>query len=253
MKEELVSIVIPVYNASKYLDDTIQTILNQTYNNWEATFVDDCSKDNSVDIIKKYQKTDKRIKLLLNDKNSGAAITRNNGINAAKGNYLCFLDADDKWASNKLEKQIIFMKENNCEFSFTGYEFADENCMPNGKKIYVPNTITYKQALKNTTIWTSTVMLDLTKLTKEDILMPNVRRGQDSATWWKILRTKVNKAYGLNEILSFYRRDEGSLSSNKIKAIKRTWNLYRNIEHLNILSSAYNFFWYCFNAIKRRV
>ena len=253
MKEkELVSIIIPVYNASSFLLDTIKTIQEQTYENWEAIFVDDCSKDNSVEIIKKEQKKDKRIKLVKNKENSGAAVSRNNGIDIATGKYLCFLDADDKWHKDKLSKQVKFMKQKNCEFSFTGYEFADENCVPNGKKVNVPNKINYKQALKNTTIWTSTVMFDMEKLTKEEIHMPNVKRGQDTATWWKVLK-KVDYAHGINEILSYYRRTNESLSANKLTALKRTWNLYRNVEKLNIFSSTYNFIWYCFNAVKRRV
>lgn len=251
MKNEKVSIIIPVYNASLFLNDTIKTIQDQTYDNWEAIFVNDCSKDDSVSIIKKAQKADKRIVLLENKKNSGAAITRNNGIKYATGRYICFLDADDKWESKKLEKQINFMKGKKCAFSFTAYEFADENCIPSGKKVLVPSKITYKQALKNTTIWTSTVMFDMEKLSKEDIYMPNVARGQDTATWWKVLK-KIDCAYGLNEVLSYYRRSEGTLSSNKFIALKRTWNLYRNVEHLNIFYSMYCFFWYCVNAIKRR-
>ena len=248
--KDLISIIVPVYNAEKFIDETINTVLDQTYTNWELLLVNDCSTDNSVDIIKKFK--DKRIKLINNKVNSKAAISRNNGIKKAKGKYICFLDADDKWDKQKLVKQINFMKEKDCAFSFTSYEFADEKCIPNGKKVIVPETINYKQALKNTTIWTSTVMFDMNKLSKEDIYMPNVARGQDTATWWKVLK-KVNYAYGLKDVLSFYRRSEGTLSSNKFEAIKRTWNLYRNVEHLNIFSSSYNFIWYCFNAVKRRV
>ncbi len=249
--KDLVSIIIPVYNAEKFIDETINTVLNQTYTNWELLLVNDCSTDNSVKLIKKYLK-DNRIKLINNKTNSKAAISRNNGIKKAKGRYICFLDADDLWNKEKLEKQVKFMNEKDCAFSFTGYEFADENGKPNGKKVFIPETITYKQALKNTTIWTSTVMFDMNKLSKEDIYMPNVARGQDTATWWKVLR-KINYAYGLNEILSFYRRTSASLSANKFVALKRTWNLYRNVEHLNIFSSSYNFIWYCFNAVKRRI
>lgn len=250
MKKELVSIIVPLYNASKFIDDTINTVLNQTYENWELLFINDCSTDDSIKIIKKYK--DNRIKIINNKENSGAAISRNVGIKASKGRYICFLDADDLWKEEKLQKQIDFMRKNNCAFSFTGYEFALENGIPNGKKVFVPNKINYKQALKNTTIWTSTVMLDMKKLDKDDIYMPNVRRGQDTATWWKILK-KVDYAYGLNDILSFYRRTNTSLSSNKITALKRTWNLYRNIEHLNIVYSIYNFIFYVFNAIRRRI
>lgn len=250
--DKLVSIIIPVYNASRFLEETINSIQEQTYSNWEAIFIDDCSSDNSYDIIKQYQKNDKRIKVIKNKINNGVAISRNNGIDYAKGEYLCFLDADDKWHPEKLEKQINFMQELNCEFSFTGYQFANEKCNPNGKIVSVPDKINYKQALKNTTIWTSTVMFDMNKLSKEDIRMPNIKRGQDTATWWKVLK-KIQYAYGLNEVLSYYRRTNNSLSANKLTALKRTWNLYRNVEHLNILSSFYNFCWYCFNAVRRRV
>lgn len=250
--DKLVSIIIPVYNASRFLEETINSIQEQTYSNWEAIFIDDCSSDNSYNLIKKYQKEDKRIKLIKNKTNSGAAVSRNNGIDHAEGDYLCFLDADDKWHPEKLAKQINFMQKLNCEFSFTGYQFANEKCTPNGKIVLVPNKINYKQALKNTTIWTSTVMFDMGKLTKDDIYMPNIKRGQDTATWWKVLK-KIEYAYGLNEVLSYYRRTNNSLSANKLTALKRTWNLYRNVEHLNILSSFYNFCWYCFNAVRRRV
>ena len=250
--DDLVSIIVPVYNAEKFLDDTINTVLDQTYTNWELILVNDCSKDNSLDIIKKYMKKDKRIKLHNNEVNSKAAVSRNNGIDDSKGRYLCFLDADDKWEKVKLEKQIKFMKEQDCAFSFTSYEFADDKCIPNGKQVHVPKKINYKQALKNTTIWTSTVMFDMNKFTKEDIYMPNVPRGQDTATWWKVLK-KIDYAYGLDEVLSYYRRSEGTLSSNKFIALKRTWNLYRNVEHLGLISSSYHFIFYCLNAVLRRI
>ena len=249
---ELVSVIVPVYNAEKFLIETINTVLNQTYSNWELILVDDCSTDNSAEIIEQYMKKDERINIYNNNENSKAAISRNNGISLAAGRFICFLDADDLWDSKKLEKQIRYINVHNCAFSFTGYEFADENGIPNGKKVFVPDKINYKQALKNTTIWTSTVMFDMNKLSKEDIYMPNVARGQDTATWWKVLK-KIDYAYGINEILSYYRRSEETLSSNKFVALKRTWNLYRNIERLNIFISIYNFCWYCFNAIKRRI
>lgn len=249
MKKDLISIITPVYNAAKFLDDTINSVLNQTYENFELLLINDCSTDNSVEIIKKYK--DKRIRLINNKVNSGAATSRNNGIKEAHGKYLCFLDADDLWSEYKLERQLNFIKENNCAFSFTGYEFADETGKPNGKKVHIPNTINYKQALKNTTIFTSTVMFDITKISKELIMMPNVK-SEDTATWWKILKNNYT-AYGLNEILSYYRRSSGTLSSNKIEAIKRIWNLYRNVENLNIFYSFYNFCFYAINAIRRRI
>ena len=250
-KQPLVSIVVPVYNAARFMDDTIQTVLNQTYQNWELLLVDDCSSDESVQIIKKYQKKDERIKLFKLSKNSGAAIARNTGIDKAKGRYLAFLDADDLWVQNKLDLQVAFMQEKNAAFSFTGYEFADENGKPNGKKVHVPQTITYKQALRNTIIWTTTVMFDMNKLSKDNIYMPNVK-SEDTACWWKVLK-KIDYANGMVKVLSYYRRSTITLSSNKLEAIKRIWSLYRNVENLTISKSAYSFSGYAFNTVKKRV
>lgn len=247
---DLISIIVPIYNAEKFIRDTIETVLKQTYENWELLLVNDCSTDKSIELAKKF--ASEKIKIYNMKKNSGAALTRNKGIELAKGKYICFLDADDLWDKRKLEKQITFIKQKDCAFTFTGYQFADENGKANGAKVYVPEKITYKQALKNTTIWTSTVMFDMNKLCKNDIYMPNVKRGQDTATWWKVLR-KINIAYGMNEILSFYRRTTISLSSNKLKALKRTWNLYRNVEKLNLFKSIYYFCFYACNAVRRRI
>jgi teichuronic acid biosynthesis glycosyltransferase TuaG len=250
-KQPLVSIVVPVYNAARFMDDTIHTVLNQTYQNWELLLVDDCSSDNSVQIIQKYLKKDERIKLTKLTENSGAAIARNTGIDKAKGRYLAFLDADDLWVNNKLELQVAFIQEKNAAFSFTGYEFADENGQPNGKKVHVPETITYKQALKNTTIWTSTVMLDMQVINKLTIHMPNIG-SEDTATWWKILKT-ISRAYGLDLIMSYYRRTSNSLSANKLSSMKRTWKIYTLSENLNIMNAGYYFIFYCANAAKRRI
>ena len=245
----LVSIIIPVYNAEKFINDTINTVLNQTYENWELILVDDCSADKSVEVINKY--LNHKIHVYKLEKNSGAAIARNTGIKAAKGKYICFLDADDLWEKDKIEKQVKFMKENNCAFSFTGYEFTDSNGNPNGKKVYVPDKINYKQAIKNTIICTITVMFDMDKLNKDDIYMPNVK-SEDSATWWKVLK-KVDYAYGMKEILSYYRRGIQTKSSNKFKVIFQTWDLYRNVEHLNFAYSVYCFVCYIIHAILRRI
>ena len=143
------------------------------------------------------------------------------------------------------------MQEKDCEFSYGGYEFADAEGKPIGKRVEVPLTINYKQALKNTIISTPSVMFDMTKLTKKDIEMPNLKRGQDAATWWQVLK-KIDKAYGINEVLFYYRRDASSLSANKFKALKRTWYLYRKIEKFNVVKSFYYFCFYVFNAIKKR-
>lgn len=253
MKEELVSVIVPVYNAEKFIVDTMDTVRNQTYQNWELILVDDMSTDKSCQIIEKYQKkySTKQISLIKLKEKGMAAGARNEGVKKAHGRYICFLDADDFWDIHKLEKQVAFMNTHNCAFSFTGYEFADQNGSPLGTKVFIPERLNYKQALKNTTIWTTTVMFDRKKISKELIQMPNVK-SEDTATWWKILKNGYD-AYGLNEILAYYRRSEGTLSANKVEAIKRIWNLYRHVEGLSLLSSIYNFCFYAVNAVRRRV
>lgn len=250
MNDKLISIIIPLYNCEKFILDTVKTIQEQTYENWEAIFVNDCSTDKSVEKLKPY--LSEKIKIINLEKNSGAAITRNIGIENAKGEYIAFLDADDFWHKEKLEKQIEFMEKNNYTFTCTNYEYTDEYGNRTGKVARVPKILNYNEALKNTIIFTSTVMFNVNKLGKELIKMPNLRRGQDTATWWKVLRNG-NTVYGLDIVLSYYRRSSNTLSSNKFKALKRTWKLYREAEGLSTIKSGYYFLHYLANAIKRRV
>lgn len=248
--DELISIVIPVYNSEKYIKETIECILNQTYKNWEIIFVDDGSKDGSVDIIRDYQ--DERMHLYQNEKNQGPAYTRNKGIEKARGRYLAYMDADDLCDADKLEKQICFMKKTGCAFCFTGYEFAGEDGKRNGKIVRIPEKMEYKDALKRTTISTITVMFDRKQISNEVLYMPLDARGEDTATWWKILRHGYT-AYGIDEPLSVYRRYGGSRSSNKLDAVCGTWKMYRRNEKLGILRSSYYFCCYILNAVKRRI
>lgn len=245
---ELVSIVIPVYNAEKCISDTVASIRSQNYTDWEIFLVDDGSTDRSFEIIKALECDNIHV---LSSGGGSAALARNKGIEAASGRYIAFLDADDLWDPLKLSKQLDFMKKYDAAFSFTGYEFADEFGVSVKKIVQVPKTITYKQALKNTTIFTSTVIFDMEKLSKEDIFMPNVK-SEDTATWWRVLKSGV-KGYGLNEGLTLYRRSAGTLSSNKIEALRRIWNLYRNVEGLSVPYSAYCFVFWAIRAVIRRI
>lgn len=255
MNEELVSVVIPVYNAAKFITDTVLSIKSQTYKNWEIILVDDGSTDDSLKVMNELaaeiNKDSEKIRVISSQEKLKAALARNLGVKAAGGRYLAFLDADDLWFSDKLEKQLALMKEKDCAFSFTGYEFADEDGVGVAKIVRVPEKINYNKAIKNTTIFTSTVIFDLSKLSKEDIEMPNVE-SEDTATWWKVLK-KVPYAYGLNEALTLYRRGGDSLSSNKLVCLRRTWRLYRNVEHFSLIKSAYCFIWYVIHATVRRM
>ncbi len=248
---ELVSVVIPVYNAGRELSETIASVKNQIYKDWELILVDDGSSDDSVRIAEEASKEDGRIRLIRNTGEHGASFARNLGVSESKGRYLCFLDADDLWITNKLEKQLSLMKSKNVAFSFTGYEFADEAGRGLGKIVRVPETISYKEALKNTTIFTSTVMFDLDRLSKAEIEMPHIE-SEDTALWWRILRKGIT-AYGLDIPLTLYRRSSGTLSSNKLIAIKRIWRLYREAEGLSVPYSAYCFCFWATRAVLRRI
>lgn len=249
----LISIIVPVYNVEKYIRETMDCVLAQTYPNWELLLVDDCGKDNTVEVIRAYmeEKGDERIHLISQASNQGAARARNRGLAEARGRYIAYLDADDLWVPEKLEKELAFLKEKDAAFVFTGYEFADERGNGTGKIVRVPETLHYKQALSNTTIFTTTVMFDTEKIPKEELEMP-VIKSEDTALWFKVLRSGYI-AYGLDENLVKYRRVGKSLSSNKLEALRRIWNLYRKAEGLSVVRSAWHFCFWAVRAVKRRV
>lgn len=236
MKEELVSIVTPLYNAEKYIEETILSVLNQTYINWEMLIIDDCSSDKGPNIVKKYIKQDKRIKYIKLEENSGAAISRNKAIELAEGEYIAFLDSDDLWKKEKLEKQINFMKENNYAISFTEYEEINEN----GKKLNIlikspQKPVTYRSYLLTNPIGCLTGMYSVKKLGK--VYMPLLKNREDTGFWLNILKKDV--AYSLKENLADYRVRKGSLSFNKFSLIKFHWNLYREVEKLSLIESLF--------------
>lgn len=252
-RDRLVSIIVPVYNVKKYIVETMDCVRAQTYTDWELLLVEDGSTDGTKQIIQDYiQRTaDERICLIEQPENGGAAKARNDGVSQAKGRYIAYLDSDDLWEPEKLEMQLAFMKKKEAAFSFTGYEFADENGRGLGKVVHVPETLNYKQALKNTTIFTTTVMFDIDKISKDKLVMPQIK-SEDTALWWRVLREGY-LAYGLDENLVRYRRVGKSLSSNKLEAIRRIWNLYRKAEGLGIFQSMWNFCFWAVRAVVRRV
>lgn len=248
----MVSIIVPVYNAGAYIEKTIAMVKAQTYGDWELLLVDDCSKDDSRQKIRAcIGEGDARIRLIEKKQNEGAARARNTGIDAAKGRYIAFLDADDLWMPDKLEKELAFLEERQAAFVFSAYEFGDEKGVGTGKMVHVPSELTYFKALSRTVIFTSTVLLDTGKTGHELIRMPEVK-SEDTATWWKILRNGFT-AYGFDEVLVIYRRPAKSLSSNKLEAIRRIWNLYRKQERLSLPYSVYNLFFWALRATLRRI
>lgn len=260
MQEGLVSIIVPVYNAGNYIEETIQMVEKQTYSNWELILVDDCSADNSRELIETYLNKRKskqvvgkeqEVRLIKKEQNEGAAKARNTGMEAAQGRYIAFLDADDIWMSDKLQKEMEFMQEKEAAFVFSAYEFGDENAKGTGKIVHVPQTLTYQKALSRTVIFTTTVLLDRNRIPAELLSMPAVK-SEDTAFWWKLLKSGI-VAYGLDEVLAIYRRPAKSLSSNKWEAIKRIWYLYRVQEDLSLIKSMYYFVFWAFRATLRRL
>lgn len=250
--DDLVSIITPVYNCEHLIEETIKSVISQTYNNWEMILVDDCSPDNSAYIIKKYSEKDNRIKYIKLQENSGAAVARNYALEKSQGRFIAYLDADDLWKPEKIEKQIKFMLDNNYAFTCTDYEKIDETGKSLNKVIRIPQKVNYNLFLRNTIIQTVGVMVDTKQTGKEVLVMPNIRRRQDAATWAQILKAGYN-CYEVPENLSYYRVVANSLSSNKIKAIKMNWYWYRKIEKLPLWKTGYCFIGYSFNAVKKRI
>jgi len=247
MSNNLVSIITPSYNSSEYIAETIKSVMAQTYHNWEMIIVDDVSSDSSLYTIQKYRNKDSRIVLIELNENSGAAVARNTAIKAASGRYIAFLDADDIWLPHKLEKQIAFMQENNCPFSFSAYEKINESGELIGK-IGVPSRVTYHSLLKTCVIGCLTSIYDTSYFGK--VNMPLIRKRQDFGLWLKLLK-KVNFACGINDPLAQYRVHKNSISANKVSVAVYTWRLYRDVEKLNLFKASYYFLHYAIRGVLR--
>jgi len=245
---ELISVITPVYNSEKYIADTIESVLAQTYPDWELIIVDDCSTDNSKDIIREFAKNENRIHLIEFEENAGTGKARDVALKNAKGRFVAFLDSDDMWLPEKLEKQIRFMTENNYPISFTSYKLIDENGKDLERVIQVVNSVNLHQYLKNTIIGYSSSMIDLKQTGSFQIA--DIRIRVDTQVWISLLK-KGFIAYGLDEVLMIYRVHKNSISSNKFYAAKKTWNLFYNVEKLGLFKSAYYFSNYAFNAFKK--
>lgn len=249
MSKDLVSIIVSLYNKERYIEKTIKNIKEQSYSDWELIIVDDCSTDRSYAIAKGYE--NEQIYVIRNDKRQGVAKTRNIGLKRAKGKYICFQDADDLWESTKLEKQIRFMKQKQCAFSYTAFKYMKEDGTKRKRMVKVQEALSYEEALKNIRILTISAMIDITKIDKELLKMPDVP-SEDIATWWNILE-KGYITYGLNECLVYYRQTPKSLTSNKIQSAKNRWYLYRKYKHFTFFKALYYFLHYAIYAIIKRI
>lgn len=235
--QPLVSIVTPVFNNAKYLEATLRSVQDQLYQNWEHILVDDRSMDNSLNIIEKWSNVDRRYRIYKNKVNSGSGVARNFAISKARGKYIAFLDADDLWHPQKLNRHVQFMADNKAFFSHTSYGYIDEN----GKKI--KNTfhvshqpVSYRNLLKRTEISCLTAMYDAEKIGK--YYMTEHRRKQDYALWLSILNSGY-KSYGLDEELAYYRQHKTSATSNKLNLIGKHVNFLMETQNLDFFSAIY--------------
>lgn len=245
-----VSIVMPCYNAERFIKQTIESVLNQTYQDFELIIVNDSSNDRSVDIIRSFSTRDNRIKLILNRENLGVAMSRNIGMQNAKYNLIAFLDADDLWHSKKLELQTKFMKQENCAISFTQYYRIDSCGQIKGSVTKIPKDINYNGLLKGNVIAMSTSMFNKDILDSTTIFEKIGH--EDYLFWLKMLKNTV-VAKGLREKLVYYRVHPNSLSYSKFKAISYTWLIYRKKLNIGFLKSAYYFVVHEYRAIKKRL
>ena len=229
---------MPSYNSESFIEDSIKSILSQSYNCWELLITDDCSTDGTVDIINSFSIRDPRIKLFVNDVNSGSGASRNNSIKNSKGKYIAFLDSDDLWRDNKLSEQIRFMEDNDYFLTYTAYQKFDSK----GKRgvIFPKETVTYNQLLYSNVIGCLTAVYNSEALGK--VYMPDIRRKQDFGLWLNILK-KIPKAYCLNKVLADYRSDSG-VTSNKFKVLHQQWFFYRDVAKLSKSKSCYFFISY---------
>lgn len=244
-----VSVVMPAYNCEKTINEAVESVLNQTYSDFELLIIEDCSKDQTRKVAERLASKDARVKLLINEKNSGASYSRNRGVKEAKGEWIAFLDSDDMWKADKLEKQLEFAHNNQETVLFyTASEFMTEDGKRYSYIMEAQKKISYKELLRKNLVSCSSVLVKSEVMKK--IEMPGDEMSEDYFTWLKITRD-YGYACGLNEPLLVYRLMGESKSSNRLKAARMTYNTYRAIGY-NLLMSAWLVFKYTFYSVTKR-
>lgn len=245
MSLDLVSIITPSFNTGAFVASTIESVLAQTYPNFEMIIVDDCSTDDGPAVIREFVRRDNRIRFYQNAKNLGPSKSRNTAIDLAKGRFIAFLDSDDIWYPEKLEQQVEFMIGNGHEFTFTAYDKISEDGETIGR-VNVPKKVNHEDLLKTCSVGCLTAMYDTAKMGK--VFMPEIRKRQDFALWVKILKL-IPIGYGIKAPLAKYRVRNSSISGNKWKASGYQWKVYREIEKLSLVQSSYYFLHYTINGL----
>jgi teichuronic acid biosynthesis glycosyltransferase TuaG len=230
----LVSIITPCFNSGNYISQAIQSVINQTHSNWELLLVDDCSSDETFAILSKFASQDTRIKAFKLDKNAGAGVARDYAIQQASGNFIAFLDADDLWKPEKLEKQLRFMQTQNIPFTFSFYETIDEAGNLRNESITTPLKITYNQLYYCNWIGNLTGIYSVDFFGK--IPISSIKKRQDWMLWLQIVK-EIKTAIPVPESLAYYRVREDSISASKWKLIKYNFKVYKDFHQRNFLSA----------------
>ncbi|MBQ8617805.1 MAG: glycosyltransferase family 2 protein [Clostridia bacterium] len=246
--EKKVSVILPVYNAASYLQETIKSVLIQSYENFELIIIDDCSKDNSLQIAQENACKDCRIKVLANTENKGVSLSRNRGIRESSGDYIAFLDSDDIWVNDKLERQLALLAETGARFVCGSYDFIDESGAAVLKPHLAPPQLSLNTILKENIILTSTVCIEASLLKGHQFRTDYYH--EDYVLWLELLSTPLI-AYGDREILTHYRLAKGSRSYNKIHAAVERWRIYRQFLKMNVLRSLFYFAQYALNGVRK--
>ncbi|PKB16757.1 glycosyltransferase family 2 protein [Flavobacterium sp. 5] len=236
METPLVSIITPSFNSEKFIAETIQSVQNQTYQNWEMIIVDDCSTDQTTIIIEQFVINDDRIRFFQLEKNSGAGIAREMALSKATGDYISFLDADDLWKPLKLEKQLQFLKDNKIHFTFSFYDCIDEEGNALNKRVEAPKNLTYRQLFFCNYVGNLTGIYDRHYFGK--IAISATRKRQDWIVWLTILK-QIKTAKPVPESLAYYRIRNNSLSASKIDLLKHNFAVYRNFHGFNYVTSLF--------------
>ena len=243
----LVSIIMAAYNAEKTIELAIESVLNQTYSNFELLVINDCSKDGTAKLVEDFSAKDNRVRLISNEKNSGVSFTRKHGLEESNGSWIAILDSDDAWTPDKLEKQIELQKRTNADLLFTGSAFMDSDGQPIDWYLHAPAEVTYRQLLKQNVLSNSSALVRKELYAKHYAVGDGMH--EDFAIWLSILKDG-KKAYGVDEPLLIYRIAKSSKSGNKIKAAKMNWNTYRYVG-LNVVEAAYYEAWYMFKNVMK--
>lgn len=245
----MVSIVMPAYNAQDYIQEAIQSVLQQTYTEWELLVIDDASSDRTAEIVNQLVRKDSRVHYIKNKANIGAAESRNRGVELAKGQWIAFLDSDDCWHPDKLKRQLDLAEKHRAEFVFSGSAFMNKDGRRLEYYLAVPEQISYSQLLKQNIISCSSVLIKKSLIA--DFPMKHAEdMHEDFAVWLQILKNRNLQAFGINEPLLIYRITAASKSGNKIKAARMTYRVYRYLG-LSVFEAIYYWLWYVCRSLRK--